>query len=80
MAHVYMVVSCPDEKLKPFLAHIKQFDDGDKGSASMVEVVVHAPELGEAKTTAMFQELGMPYHGKVRWAEKAAKMEWKPDA
>lgn len=80
MANVYMVINCPDEKLKPFLAHLKQFDDDDKDSASMIEVVVHAPDLGEPRIAAMFQELGMPYSGKVRWAEKAAKMEWKPDA
>lgn len=79
MANVYMVINTPDEKLKPFLRHLKAFDDNDKDSATMVEVVVHAPEMGSPAVEAMFKEIGMPYAGKVRWAEKAAKMEWRPE-
>ena len=77
MANVYMVVNCPDEKLKPLLSHIKQFDEDDKDDVSMIEVIVHAPELGADNVEAIFKELGMPYFGEVRWAEKAAQMEWK---
>jgi len=78
MANVYMVVDIPDDRLKPFLNYLKQFDD-DRPELSMIEVVVHAPELGESYVAAMFGELGLPYSGKVRWAEKAAKMEWRPE-
>jgi D-alanine-D-alanine ligase-like ATP-grasp enzyme len=69
----------PEEKLKPFLCHLKDFDKEAGEDVTMIEVVVHAPELGETRIEAMFKELGMPYVGKVRWAEKAAGMEWKPE-
>lgn len=80
MANVYMVIDTPDEKLKSFLQYLHDFDESDRNSVSMVEVVVHAPKLSEEVVAVMFKEIGMPYMGKVKWAEKAAKMEWKRDA
>ena len=74
-----MMLQVPKELMRPILQHFRDFE-GQHSEECIAEVICNDPTMSEADCEEMFASIRppLPFCGKVRWAEKADKMEWKP--